>query len=182
MKRLQELQPQMNAIREKYKDDPEKLNRKMMEFMKEHRVNPMSGCLPILVQMPVFIGFFIMIQSAIELRGAAFLWIRDLSQPDTLFYIPGTSIPFNLLPLLMGATMIWQSHLTPPTPGTDRTQQTILRWMPLIFLVLLYNFPAGLTLYWTVQNLLSIAQMKLTKATQAVPVTTQQPKPISKRR
>lgn len=164
MKRLQELQPQMNEIREKYKDNPEKLNRKMLEFMKEHRVNPFSGCLPILVQMPVFIGFFVMIQSAIELRGAAFLWVRDLSQPDTLFRIPGLGIPFNLLPLIMGATMIWQSHLTPVSPGMDPTQQRLMRWMPLIFLVLLYNFPSGLTLYWTVQNLLTIAQMKLTRA------------------
>jgi len=109
----------------------------------------------------VFIGFFYMIRSAIELRGASFLWVHDLSRPDTLFYIG--SIPFNLLPLLMGATMLWQSHLTPPSPGMDPVQQRMLRYMPLIFVVFLYNFSAGLTLYWTVQNLLTILQTKLTK-------------------
>jgi YidC/Oxa1 family membrane protein insertase len=164
MKRMAALQPQMKALQEKYKDDPAKMNKKMMEFWKEHKVNPMGGCLPMLIQMPVFIGFFYMIRSAIELRGAGFLWITDLSRPDTLFYIPGFHFPFNLLPLLMGATMLWQSHLTPPSPGMDPMQQKIMRYMPLMFLVFLYNFSSGLALYWTVQNLLSILQTKLTKA------------------
>jgi YidC/Oxa1 family membrane protein insertase len=164
MKRMQALQPQMAAIKEKYKDDPAKMNKKTMEFMKEHKVSPLGGCLPMLLQMPVFIGFFYMIRSAIELRGASFLWVRDLSRPDTLFLIPGVNFPFNLLPLLMGATMLWQARLTPPSPGMDPTQAKIMRYMPVIFLVFLYNFSAGLTLYWTVQNLLTIAQTKLTKA------------------
>jgi YidC/Oxa1 family membrane protein insertase len=90
----------------------------------------------------------------------------DLSKPDTLFIIPGLNVPFNLLPLLMGLTMLWQSHMTPPSPGMDPMQQKIMRYMPLIFLFMLYSFAAGLTLYWTVQNLLTIAQMKLTKAQQ----------------
>lgn len=166
MKRMAALQPQMKLLQEKYKDDPAKMNKKMMEFWKEHKVNPMGGCLPMLLQMPVFIGFFYMIQSAIELRGAGFLWIPDLSKPDTLFVVAG--FPFNLLPLLMGATMLWQSHLTPPSPGMDPMQQKMMRYLPLIFLFMLYNFSAGLTLYWTVQNLLSIAQMKLTKSTEPV--------------
>ncbi len=172
MKRLQALQPQMTAIKEKYKDDPLKAQKKTMEFMKENKVSPLGGCLPMLVQIPVFIAFFTMIRSAIELRGASFLWVGDLSMPDTLFYIPGFNFPFNLLPLLMGATMLWQSHVTPQSPGMDPMQQKIMKYMPLMFLVFLYNFSAGLTLYWTVQNLLTIAQMKLTKAepaaTQAV--------------
>jgi YidC/Oxa1 family membrane protein insertase len=167
MKRMQELQPQMKAIQEKYKDDPVKMNRKTMEFMKEHKVSPLGGCLPMLLQIPVFFGFYQMIQSAIELRGAGFLWIGDLSQPDTLFMIPGTNFPFNLLPLIMGATMLWQARLTPPSPGMDPTQAKIMRYMPLMFMVFLYNFSAGLTLYWTVQNLLTIAQTKLTKTTPA---------------
>jgi YidC/Oxa1 family membrane protein insertase len=146
------------------------MNKKLMEFMREHKVSPLGGCMPMLLQMPVFIGFFYMIQSAIELRGAGFLWVADLSQPDTLFFIPGLNFPFNLLPLLMGATMLWQSHMTPPSPGMDPMQQKMMRYMPLMFLVFLYNFSAGLTLYWTVQNLLSIAQMKLTKTAQPVPV------------
>ncbi len=174
MKRMQALQPQMKAIKEKYKDDPAKMNKKTMEFMREHKVSPLGGCLPMLLQIPVFFGFFTMIQSAIELRGARFLWIGDLSQTDTLFMIPGlgfipffgivgVGLPFNLLPLLMGATMLWQAHLTPPSPGMDPTQQKIMRYMPLMFLAFLYNFSAGLTLYWTVQNLLTILQTYLTR-------------------
>ena len=174
MKRMQALQPQMAAIKEKYKDDAVKMNRKTMEFMKENKVNPMGGCLPMVIQLPIFIGFYRMIQSAIELRGAPFLWIGDLSQSDTLFIIPGlgfipfiaipgVGLPFNLLPLIMGATQIWQMSLTPPSPGMDPAQQKMMKYMPLMFLVILYNFSAGLTLYWTVQNLLTIVQTKLTK-------------------
>jgi YidC/Oxa1 family membrane protein insertase len=164
MKRMASLQPQMTSIRERYKDDPAKMNRKMMEFMKEHKVSPLGGCLPMLLQIPVFIGFFSMVRSAIELRGAHFLWACDLSKSDTLFYIPGVNFPFNPLPLLMGVTMLWQARLTPPSPGMDPSQQRIMKYMPLIFLVILYNYSAGLTLYWTVQNLLTIAQTKLTRA------------------
>ena len=163
MKRMQALQPQMNAIKEKYKDDPVKANKKTMEFMKEHKVSPLGGCLPMVLQIPVFFGFYRMIQSAIELRGQSFLWVKDLSRPDTLFIIPGTTFPFNLLPLIMGVTMLWQARLSPPSPGMDPMQAKMMRYMPLIFLFILYNFSAGLTLYWTVQNLLTIAQTKLTK-------------------
>jgi YidC/Oxa1 family membrane protein insertase len=160
-KRMQALQPQMKALQDKYKDDPLKSQKKLMEFMKENKVNPMGGCAPMLVQMPVFIGFFYMIRSAIELRGASFLWVQDLSRPDTLFHIGG--FPFNLLPLIMGATMLWQAHLTPPSPGMDPMQQKIMRYMPLMFLLFLYNYQAGLALYWTVNNLLTIVQTKLTR-------------------
>ncbi|PYI81677.1 MAG: hypothetical protein DME26_19490, partial [Verrucomicrobia bacterium] len=151
------------AIQEKYKDDPTKMNRKLMEFMKENKVSPLGGCLPMLLQFPVFIGFYQMIRSAIELRGARFLWVCDLSKPDTLFFIPGVDFPVNPLPLLMGATILWQARLTPPSPGVDPLQQKMMKYMPLMFLFILYNFSAGLTLYWTVQNLLTIAQMKLTR-------------------
>jgi YidC/Oxa1 family membrane protein insertase len=168
-KRMQALQPQIKALQEKYKDDPVKAQRKMMEFWKEHKINPMSGCLPTLIQMPVFFGFFFMIGSAIELRGASFLWVRDLSRPDTLFLIPGLNFPFNLLPLIMGVTMLYQAQLTPPSPGMDPAQAKMMRYMPLIFLVFLYNYSAGLTLYWTVQNLLSIVQTKLTRTAPEAP-------------
>ncbi len=174
MKRMQALQPQMKAIQEKYKDDPAKMNKKTMEFMKEHKVSPLGGCLPMLLQIPVFFGFYRMILSAIELRGARFLWVSDLSKPDTLFIIPGTHFPFNLLPLLMGATMLWQAQLTPAQPGMDQAQAKMMRYMPLLFMVFLYNFSAGLTLYWTVQNLLTILQTKLTK-------TTPEPAPANQR-
>ncbi len=171
MKRMQTLQPQMKAIADKYKDDPAKKNQKTMEFMKENKVNPVGGCLPMLLQMPVFIGFFYMIRSAIELRGATFLWVPDLSRPDTLFMIPGTHFPFNLLPIIMGVTMLWQAQLTPPSPGMDPMQQKLMRYMPLMFMVFLYNYSSGLALYWTVNNLLTILQTKLTKAKALTPAT-----------
>ena len=185
MKRMQALAPEMAALKEKYKDDLQKFTQKQWEVYKKNKVSPMSGCLPMLIQMPVFIGFFTMIRSAIELRGAHFLWVADLSKPDTLFMIPGIDFPFNLLPLLMGASMLWQSHLTPPSPGMDPTQQKMMRYMPLIFLVFLYNYSAGLALYWTVNNLLTIVQTKLTKnivVPVAATVTVSPLTPLSKRK
>ncbi len=182
MKRMQSLQPELKKLQEKYKEDPAKLNKKMMEFWREHKVNPMSGCWPMLIQLPIFFALFRMIPNAIELRGTAFLWVADLSKPDTLFYIPGMDWPFNPLPLVMGATMFWQAQLTPPSPGMDPAQQKMMKYMPMIFMVFLYGQPAGLTLYWTVQNLLSILQTKLTNAKQeptpaaAVPVVARKKK------
>jgi YidC/Oxa1 family membrane protein insertase len=154
----------MKALQERYKDDPTKMNKKLMEFMKEHKVSPMSGCWPVLLQIPVLGGFFKMVQSAIELRGASFLWACDLSKSDTIWQVPLIHFNVNPLPLLMGATMLWQARLMPPSPGMDPMQQKLMRYLPLIFLFILYNYSAGLTLYWTVQNLLSIAQLKLTRA------------------
>ncbi len=175
MKRMAALAPKLNELKEKYKDDVQKLTAKQWELYKENKVNPMSGCLPMLVQMPVFIGFFTMIRSAIELRGAHFLWAADLSKPDTLFMIPGITflpfistpdgLPFNLLPILMGAAMLWQSHLTPASPGMDPAQAKMMRWLPAIFILFLYNYSSGLALYWTVNNVLTIVQTKITNAT-----------------
>ncbi len=186
MKRMQALAPEVAALKEKYKDDLQKFTQKQMELWKKNKVSPVSGCLPMLVQMPIFIGFFTMIRSAIELRGAHFLWVADLSKPDTLFMIPGLNfipfigtpegLPFNLLPLLMGGAMLWQSHLTPMSPGMDATQAKIMRYMPLMFLVFLYNYSAGLALYWTVNNLLTILQ---TKMTATKPVAAAPPAPVS---
>ena len=164
MKRMSALQPQMKEIQEKYKEDPKRMNEKMMRFMKENRVNPLGGCWPILLQMPVFIGFFFMIKSAIELRGASFLWACDLSRPDTVFTIPGVEFPINPMPILMAVTMLMQIRSTPVAPGMDPTQAAMMRYMPMIFVVVLYNYSSGLTLYWTVQNLLSVIQTRITKA------------------
>lgn len=168
MKRMQALQPEIKKLQEKYKDDPAKQQKKMMELWREHKVNPMSGCWPMLIQLPIFFALFRMIPNAIELRGTRFLWIEDLSRPDTLFYIPYMpflgEVAFNLLPLIMGATMLWQARLTPAAPGMDPAQQKIMKYLPLMFMVFLYTQPSGLTLYWTVQNLLTILQTKLTKA------------------
>lgn len=187
MKRMQALQPEINALKEKYKDDQQKFVQKQMELWKKNKVSPMSGCLPMLIQMPVFLGFFTMIRSAIELRGAHFLWVTDLSKPDTLFMIPGVTfipfistpegLPFNLLPLFMGGAMLWQSHLQPASPGMDPAQQKMMRWMPAIFILFLYNYPAGLALYWTVNNLLTVLQTKLTKtsAPAVIPVVATNP-------
>jgi len=179
MKRMQELAPQLKELQAKYKDDMQKLSQKQWELYKKNKVNPMSGCLPMLVQMPVFIGFFMMIRSAIELRGAHFLWVADLAKPDTLFMIPGITfipfistpegLPFNLLPLLMGASMLWQSHLAPQAPGMDPVQQKMMRWLPAIFILFLYNYSAGLALYWTTNNLLTVLQTKLTKTAAPLP-------------
>jgi len=177
MKRMQALQPQVKGIQEKYKDDPQKMNQKMMELWKQNKVNPAAGCLPMLIQLPIFFGFYRMLQSAIELRGARFLWACDLSQADTVWVIPGLNFPLNPLPLIMGATQIWQMRLTPPSPGVDPVQQKMMQYMPLIFLFILYNFSSGLTLYWTVQNLLTIAQMKLTRASTAKVPTPAKPAP-----
>jgi len=176
MKRMQALAPELAVLKEKYKDDQQKYMQKQMELWKKNKVSPMSGCLPMAIQMPVFFGFFTMIRSAIELRGARFLWIADLSKPDTLFMIPGLTfipfistpagLPFNLLPLLMGGSMLWQSHLTPPSPSMDPAQAKMMRYMPLMFLVFLYNYSSGLALYWTVNNVLTVVQTKLTKMNQ----------------
>jgi YidC/Oxa1 family membrane protein insertase len=163
MKRMSSLQPQMKAIQEKYKEDPTKMNQKLQEFMKEHRINPLGSCLPLLLTIPVFAGFWKMLYSAIELRGAEFLWACDLSAPDTLVVIPGLNIPINGFALIMIASMMWQSHMTPPSPGVDPAQQKMMRYMPLAIVPFIYNQAAGLTLYWSVQNLLSIIQMKLTR-------------------
>ena len=171
MKRMSALQPQMKEIQAKYKEEPRRMQAKLMEFMKQNKVSPMGGCLPMLLQIPVFIGFYKMLQTAIELRGASFLWVADLSRSDTIFVIPGLDFPVNPLPLIMGVTMLWQSHMTPPSPGMDPMQQKMMKYMPLMFIVILYNFSAGLSLYWTVQNLLTIAQMKLTRNVAVTPVT-----------
>jgi YidC/Oxa1 family membrane protein insertase len=128
-----------------------------------------------LIQMPVFFGFFTMIRSAIELRGASFLWIHDLSRPDTIALIPGLNFPLNLLPLIMGVTMLWQARLAPPSPGMDPAQAKMMRYTPLLFITFLYNYSSGMALYWTVNNVLSIVQTKLTK-TIAEPATPAGPK------
>jgi len=163
-KRMAKYSKPLQELREKYKDDPQKMNQKMMEFWREHRINPMAGCWPIFLQMPIFIGLFFMLRTASELRFADFLWIEDLSRSDVISwlpeipaYIPVFGGPIHILPILMGAIMFVQMRMT-PSPTTDNTQRKILQFMPVIFLVFCYNFPAGLVLYWTVQNLFTIGQ------------------------
>jgi YidC/Oxa1 family membrane protein insertase len=159
MKRMQAMQPRLTELREKYKDDPARMNQEMMRLYKEYGINPMGGCLPMLIQIPVFFGFYSMLGTAIELRNSRFFWVDDLSQPDTIARIAG--IPINVLPLLMAATMFWQMAITPKSG--DKMQQRLMMFMPLIFIAFCYNFASALALYWTVQNIFSIVQLYLTR-------------------
>jgi YidC/Oxa1 family membrane protein insertase len=153
MKQMQAIQPLINEVRAKNKDNPKKMQKEMMMIYKEYKVNPMSGCLPMVAQLPIFIALFNTLRNAIELKGAKFLWVKDLSLPDTIFAISG--IPVNVLPLIMGVTMVWQQKLT---PTTDPQQAKMMMIMPVIFTFMFYSFPSGLVLYWLVNNILSIAQ------------------------
>ena len=168
MKRMSKLQPMMKDIREKYADDPTKLNQETMKIYKDYKINPMGGCLPMLLQIPIFFGYYKMLQFAVELRGQEFLWVDDLSMPDTLYTINlpfdlpllGSALPINLLPILMAVTMVLQMKMTPKTG--DKMQQRIFMLMPLMFFVFCYNFASALALYWTTQNIFSIGQTWLT--------------------
>ncbi|MDP2688631.1 MAG: membrane protein insertase YidC [Deltaproteobacteria bacterium] len=147
MKEMQNLQPQLAAIKEKYKDNKEKMNKELMEVYKRYKVNPLGGCLPMFLQIPVFIALYEVLYVAIELRHAPFfLWIRDLSDKD----------PYYITPLIMGATMFLQQKMTPST--MDPNQAKIMLIMPVIFTFMFLNFPSGLVIYWLINNILSIAQ------------------------
>lgn len=161
MKQMQKLQPEMARLRERLKDKPEEMNREVMELYRRHKVNPLGGCLPMLLQMPVFIGLYQALLNAVELRHAHFAgWINDLSAPDRLgdLKIPFVDpAGFPVLTILMGASMFVQQWMT-PTTSPDPTQQRIMMIMPLLFTFMFINFPSGLTLYWLVNNILTIAQ------------------------
>jgi len=163
MKKMQKLQPQIVKIREKYKDDKQEMNQQVMQLYKTYKVNPLGGCLPMLAQVPVFIAFYKVLGSSIELRHAPFwLWINDLSAPDRLpigFEIPFVGDGIPVLTLLMGASMFITQKMSPATG--DPTQQKMMMLMPVIFTVMFINFPSGLVLYWFVQNLLGIGQQWL---------------------
>ena len=159
-KKMQKFAKPMQDIREKHKDNPEKMQKELMKLYTENKINPFAGCLPILIQMPIFFGLYTAFQTTVELRLHSFLWIHDLSAPDTIFHLGG--FPVNLLPILMGLSM-WQSMRMTPSPSTDSSQKTIFLMMTLLFPVICYPMPAALTLYMTIQNLLTILQTWLTK-------------------
>ncbi|MEA3212489.1 MAG: YidC/Oxa1 family rane protein insertase [Chthoniobacter sp.] len=161
MKRMQLLQPKITELKEKYPDDPTRMNTEMMKLYKDYGVNPLSGCLPMFIQIPIFFGFYNMLGKAVELRNSKFLWVQDLSQPDTIWHLPGLGIPVNVLPLVMAATMFWQMSISPKSG--DPMQQRIFMFMPLIFIFFCYNFASALALYWAVQNLFSVAQLYVTR-------------------
>lgn len=156
--RMREVQPRMKAIQERYKDDRQKQSEETMKLYKDEGINPLGGCLPLFLQMPVLIGLFYALRTSIGLRQAPFiLWIDDLSQPATLFTIPGVDFPVRILPLIMGASMYVQQKMMPQT-GMDPVQaRMMLIMMPGMMLLVSYTFPSGLVLYWTVSNLLGIA-------------------------
>lgn len=154
MKRMAKLKPEMDKLKEKYPDDPNKLNTEMMGLYRKFGINPLGGCLPMFIQIPIFFGFYRMLQYAVELRGQGFLWVDDLSQPDTLAHIAG--VPINLLPIVMAITSFLQIKMTPMTG--DKMQQRIMMFMPFMFFFFCYSFASALALYWTTQNIFSIGQ------------------------
>jgi len=154
MKRMAKLKPEMDKLKENYPDDPNKLNTEMMGLYRKYGINPLGGCLPMFIQIPIFFGFYRMLQYAVELRGQGFLWVNDLSQPDTLTHIAG--VPINILPVVMAITSFLQIRMTPSTG--DKMQQRIIMFMPFMFFFFCYNFASALALYWTTQNIFSIGQ------------------------
>ena len=160
MKKMQELQPKMKEIQAKFKDNPQRMQQETWALYREAKVNPLSSCLPMLIQIPVFIALFNVLRSAVELRYAPFLWISDLSEPEALF---ASWFPFgglNLLPILMAVSTGLQSAFT-PSAGDKNQQRMMMVFMPLMMLVMFYSFPSALSLYWFLSNLFSIVQMWL---------------------
>ncbi len=162
MKNMQKLQPKVAKLKEKYKDDPSRMNQEMMALYKTYKVNPVGGCLPMVIQIPFFFALYRVLMAAIELRHAPFmLWINDLSAPDRLMV--GFNIPYvhgiPVLTLLMGLSMYLQQKMTPTT--ADPTQAKIMQFLPVVFTFMFINFASGLVLYWFVNNLLSILQQQL---------------------
>lgn len=159
MRKMQRINPLIQEIRKKYKDDSQKINMEMMKLYKEHQVNPLGGCLPILLQMPIFFALYAALSGAVEPRHTAFLWINDLTLPDTVGHI--FSLPINPLMITMATSMFLQQKLTPS--AADPAQQKMMMFMPVLMLVMLYSLPSGLTLYWTVSQLISIGQLVVNK-------------------
>lgn len=158
MKRMSLVQPEMAKLKEKYPDEPQKVNMEMMKLYQKYGINPASGCVPMLIQIPIFFAFYRVLQYSAELRGQPFcLWMTDLSLPDTVGHLFG--IPINILPLIMAVTMVVQMRMTPQ--AGERSQRIIMNLMPLMFFLFCYNFASALALYWTTQNLISIGQTAL---------------------
>lgn len=167
MQKMQELHPQMEQLKKQYKSSPEKLNKAVMELYKKYKINPLSGCLPIILQMPIFIALYSALMKSIELRSAGFFWIRDLSSPDAArlhFSLPIIGNSVNILPLVMVAAMVVQQKISTRTMGSAVTaeqkeqQKIMLVVMPIVFGFIFYSMPSGLVLYWVVNTLLTIGE------------------------
>jgi len=158
MARMKEVQPRLLQMKEQYKNDPQKLNQAMMAMYKQEKINPLGGCLPVLIQIPVFISLYWVLLLSVEMRGAPWLgWIHDLSKPDTLLSdLVGISIPIGILPIIMAVSMFIQTKLNPTPP--DPIQAKVMLYMPLAFSLMFFFFPSGLVLYYIVNNVLSIGQ------------------------
>ncbi len=161
MKRMQDIQPKLKELQEKYKNDKDKLNQATMKLYQDEKVNPLAGCLPMLVQMPVFFALYQALNHTIALRGQPFFgWITDLSAPDALFVLPVTlpflGSDFNVLPILMAVAMYFQSKLSPSAGGGQMAAMTTM--MPLFMVFIFYNMPSGLVLYWLVNNIMTVYQ------------------------
>lgn len=151
MQKIKEIAPRIKEVQEKYKGDPQRMNAAVMEMYKKHGANPLGGCLPLLLQIPVFFAIYRVLLNAVELQGASWiLWVTDLSRMD----------PYYILPILMGATMYYQQKIT-PSNFTDPLQEKIFKFLPVIFTFFFFTFPAGLVLYWFINNIFSIAQQYL---------------------
>lgn len=153
MKKMKLIQPELTVLKETYKNNPRKMQQETMALYKKHGVNPLGGCLPMVIQIPIFIAFYQLLMGSIELRGASFLWIQNLSEPDTLLHLG--PFPLNILPLIMGVSMVWQQKMT---PVTDANQAKVMMIMPVIFTFIFYSMGSGLVLYWLTNNILTIAQ------------------------
>lgn len=179
MKKMQSLQPQMTKMREQYKSNPQKLNQEMMELYKKHKVNPMGGCLPMIVQMPVFIGLYQILWRSVVLKGEKFLWIKDLSEPDRLITlkqaVPLMGTEFNILPILMAGVMALQQKLSMKTmnisdPAQASQQKMMVIFLPIMMLAIFYKAASGLTLYFTILYLMTtLTQWKMLKTTTVQP-------------
>jgi len=156
MKKMGLLAPQINAIKEKYKDKPDVMQREIMAVYKANRINPLMGCLPILIQMPFFFAFYSALTSSIDLWNAPFiLWMKDLSMPDTVATISGFNL--NILPLIMTVSTFFQTKLSTVDTGQSKQQKIFMMAMPVVFIFIFWTMPSGLVLYWIMQNILQIA-------------------------
>jgi len=163
MKKMQALSPEIKVINEKYAKDPQLKQQKIMELYKKHKANPMGGCLPIAIQIPIFIALYTAFSDTIDLWDSPFLWIQDLSEPDTVLTIPdfmGMELGLNILPLVMVATQIIQTKMT--SVSSDPNQKAMMYVMPVVMLYFFWSMPSGVTLYWIMQNIFSVLQQYVT--------------------
>ena len=178
MKRMQAIQPKMAELKEKHKNNPQKLNQEMMEFYKKNNINPLAGCLPMFIQMPIFIGLYQVLWRSVSLKGAKFLWIKDLSEPDRIYVfsqkLPIIGNELNVLPVLMIIVMIIQQRITAKnmvvTDPSQIAQQKMMAYMfPVMLFIFFYKLASGLTLYFTVLYIMmTLAQLQMSKINKAV--------------